>query len=143
MCPAYHHVSVCPHCGRPLPGQQPVRSRSQRNNAARVSDQLYSKRCRRAIKQACHAQLDHILRRALASVSAHVLIDPEYVVSEADIALGSDHTQAREHIRCAVRRLAHAGELLVMQANRVVDAASMKGPIQVRRGPEYLNRGSY
>ena len=46
-----------------------------------------------------------------------------------------------ETARCAGRRMAHRGEILVQQGGRTIDPQDLRGPVRFARGPRFDRGG--
>lgn len=55
-------------------------------------------------------------------------------------ATEDDWRQWMEAVRCAARRLAAEGKVDVLQKDRIIDAATMRGPIRIRRSASVTDR---
>ncbi|MFN8077583.1 MAG: DUF2256 and DUF3253 domain-containing protein [Kineosporiaceae bacterium] len=95
--------------------------------------------CRRHRVDAVDRALEEATLRLLGSRAASATICP----SEAARAVGDTRGDAdgwrdlMEPARRAARRLVARGRVEITQGGRVVDPSTAKGPIRVRRGPEF------
>lgn len=77
-----------------------------------------------------HAELEHAIRTLLAARA------PESTICPSDAARavgGEDWRELMDPVREAARRLVARGEIVVTQHGHIVDLASAKGPIRLRR----------
>lgn len=77
-------------------------------------------------------RLEATILELLAARAASSTICP----SDAARAVGGEHWRdLMEPVRRAARRLVDAGEVVITQGGSVVDPASAKGPIRIRKAP--------
>ena len=80
------------------------------------------------------AESDRMLEAAILALLADRPAGATILVADAARAVGADRWQElAEPARRAARRLVAAGEVDILQAGKVVDASTAKGPFQVRR----------
>lgn len=80
-------------------------------------------------------RLEEAIRTLLAARAAQATICP----SDAARAVGTSQTwrELMDPARQAAQRLVEAGEVEITQSGEVVDLATVKGPIRIRRGPRW------
>jgi len=114
--------SLCRACGRPI---TPRRSH-------RGADEVRycSKRCRARRVSPRDRELEVRLLALLDARAPGASLCPSEVARD----VGGEAWRGRmEAVRCAARRLAAQGELLFLQNDQVVDAATASGPVRLRR----------
>jgi uncharacterized protein DUF3253 len=81
--------------------------------------------------------LESAIRDLLAARAATATICPSEAARRVETEQGSgadaDWRSLMEHARLAARRLVDRGEVEVVQRGRVVDPATARGPIRIRR----------
>ena len=89
-----------------------------------------SKRCRARRISPRDRELEARLLALLDARAPGASLCPSEVARD----VGGEAWRGRtEAVRCAARRLAARGELLFLQDERVVDAATARGPVQLQR----------
>lgn len=118
---------TCARCGRVM---------TPRKNWSRQQEPVKycSKQCRTRRIRAVDRMLEAAIVALLAERSASVSICP----SEAARRVNPEQWKSlMEPCRMAARRLVAKGHAEITQNNRVVDPSMAKGPIRVRRGPQF------
>ncbi|MCB9870983.1 MAG: DUF2256 and DUF3253 domain-containing protein [Planctomycetes bacterium] len=113
----------CPVCGR---------SFAWRHKWARCWDRVKncSQRCARRRDEVRHPVWEHAILSLLATRSGAATVCPSEVARRER---PDDWRGCMEAVRRAARRLVGQGEIEVVQGGRVVDAATARGPIRLRR----------
>ena len=89
--------------------------------------------CSDACRSRGVAESDRMLEAAILALLADRPAGGTILVADAARAVGDDRWQElAEPARRAARRLVVAGEVDILQAGKVVDASTAKGPFQVR-----------
>ncbi len=116
-------TKVCASCGRTITWRKKWASDWE-------SVRYCSQACRRAKVSDVDRRLEQSILMLLDGRGAGATIDP----SEAAHMVGDgDGKRLAEPARAAARRLTAAGQVEIVQAGRVVDPSTARGPIQVRR----------
>ena len=121
-------TKTCPRCGRDF---------AWRRKWAACWEQLRycSERCRRTKASSRDARIESVLLDRLADRRGTIC------PSEVARALAPDGWRAwMPRVHDATRRLARDGVIEVRQKGRRIDAAKMRGPIRIARGPRYRAR---
>ena len=111
---------TCSICGRRLPA------------GAAAAVRRCSQRCRRARLGSVERALEAQILASLAAVARGVTICPSVVAQAIFGPTGLQQPQM-ERTRQAARRLVAAGQVQIVQAGKVVDPSTARGPIRLRR----------
>jgi len=118
----------CARCGRLM-----THRKQWANNWDAVK--YCSKTCRTHRVQAVDVDLELAIVDLLVHRSGSSTIRP----SEAAQVVGGEQWKSLvERSRMAARRLVHRGVVDIIQNNKRVDVSTAKGPIEIRRGPQFL-----
>ncbi|MEO0454093.1 MAG: DUF2256 and DUF3253 domain-containing protein [Verrucomicrobiota bacterium] len=116
---------ICQHCGRPF---------SWRKKWEKVWDEIKycSQKCRSESKRSVHRRYEEGIIELLRQRNPHQSICP----SEVARAIHTDESEwrlAMEPVRQAARRLAHRGEVRILQKGNEVSPSCFKGPIRLQK----------
>ncbi len=117
-------AAVCRSCGRPI-----MRRRLRRDAAQPL--RYCSRACRARRSNRTDRQLEAAIVALLDTRSGTASICPSEAARR--VAGDADWRALLEPCRRAARRLAHRGQVVITQGDRVVDPGRFRGPIRIRR----------